>query len=98
MMKSLILYLQETEISTFDMPNSLYPDLLATDSTSKEKDQPLATIEEYANIFISLMKNIIPTQTFCANGLNLTITPLNERKKSYIVHTPISVSTTIQNN
>ena len=61
-MKSLILYLQETEISTFDMPNSLYPDLLATDSTSKEKDQPLTTIEEYANIFISLIKNIIPTQ------------------------------------
>ena len=62
---SLTLYLQETEVSNFDMPKSLYPDLLATDSTSKEKDQPLAIIKEYANTFISLIENIIPTQTFC---------------------------------
>ena len=64
MLKSLTFYLQETEVSTFDMPNSLYPDLLATESTLKEKGQPLTTIEEYANNFISLIKNIIPIQQF----------------------------------
>ena len=67
--------------SNSEMPNSSYPDLLANDTTSKEKGQPLSTIEEYGNTFISLISNVLPTQTFCANGLNVVITPLNERKK-----------------
>ena len=96
-MDSLTLLLQEAEVSTVDTPNSFYPDLLATDSTSKEKDQPMATIEEYGNTFISLISNVIPTQTFCANGLNVMITPLNERKKVlHTVRTPIEAAGTIQ--
>ena len=93
---SLILLFQETEVSTVDTSNSFYPDLLATDSTSKENDQPLATIEEYGNTFISLISNVIPTQTFCANGLNVMITPLNERKKLHNKRAPIKAAGTIQ--
>ena len=67
--------------SNSEMPNSSYPNLLANDTTSKEKGQPFSTIEKYGNTFISLISNVLPTQTFCANGLNVVITPLNERKK-----------------
>ena len=61
--------MQESEASIDDTMNSLYPDLLASDSTSREMDEPLSTIEEYGK-----------TQKFSANGLSMAITPLNERK------------------
>ena len=77
--------MQETEVSVLDTPNSLHPNLVATESTSKEKDQSLATIEEYGNTLISLIRNLIPTQMFCANGLNMMITPVNERKRSQTI-------------
>ena len=63
-------------VSTSDTPISSDPDLLATDSTSK--DQSLTTIKEYGNTLTSLISNSIPSKIFCANGIDLIITPLNE--------------------
>ena len=65
--------------------NSLYPDLLASNSTSREKDEPLSTIEEYGKTCINLTSNIIPTQKSSANGLSMVITPLNECKKLVVI-------------
>ena len=72
--------MQGNEVLIDETMNSLYPDLLASDSTSREKYEPLSTIEEYGKTCINLTSNIIPTQKFCANGLSMAITPLNERK------------------
>ena len=81
--------MQESEVSIDDKMNSFYPDLLASDSTSREIDEPLSTIEEYGKTCINLTNNIIPTQKFIANGLSMEITPLNERKKLVVI--PLSL-------
>ena len=44
----------ETDLSTADLPNSFYLDILATDSTPKEKYQPFATIEDSNNVVCTL--------------------------------------------
>ena len=64
-----------------DTINSLHPDMFASDQNSREADQPLPTIEEYGKTCITLNSNFIPKQPLSASGLNMVLTPLNERKK-----------------
>ena len=55
--------------------------MFASDQNSREEDQSLPTIEEYGKTCINLNSNFIPKQPLSANGLNMVLTPLNERKK-----------------
>ena len=50
-------------------------------SDSTGADSPVnqqTVIEEYGKTFMSLIDNVLPTQSFWANGVNVVITPLNQ--------------------